>query len=85
MGHAYNGATGTHLPGRTLEHSPSDPEFSDRIPNSEFQVVGLPNSAQPYDFDNDPTTPPTITNPEHFTENDMLRELGLPERKSYLS
>lgn len=85
MGHAYNGATGTHLPGRTLEHSPSDPEFSDRIPNSEFKVVGLPNSAQPYDFDNDPTTPPTTTNPEHFTENGMLRELGLPERKSYLS
>ncbi|WP_352152395.1 MULTISPECIES: M91 family zinc metallopeptidase [unclassified Pseudomonas] len=85
MGHAYNGATGTNLPGRTLEHSPSEPAFSSQIPNTEFQVVGLPSSAQPYDFDNDPATPPTATNPEHFTENGMLRELGLPERKSYLS
>ncbi|MHA4967545.1 M91 family zinc metallopeptidase [Pseudomonas extremorientalis] len=84
IGHAYNGATGTYLPGRTLEHSPSDPEISDLTPNSELQVVGLPNSARPYNFDNDPATPPTTINPEHFTENGMRRELGLPERKSYL-
>ncbi|WP_373460780.1 M91 family zinc metallopeptidase [Pseudomonas sp. W3I7] len=39
---------------------------------------------QPFDFDNDPSTPPTTINPEHFTENGMHREMGRPLRKSYL-
>ncbi|WLH82168.1 M91 family zinc metallopeptidase [Pseudomonas sp. FP2338] len=85
IGHAYNGATGTNLPGYTLDRSASDPAITDYIHNTEFQVVGLPGStAQPFDFDNDPSTPPTTINPEHFTENGMHREMGRPLRKSYL-
>lgn len=85
IGHAYNGATGTNLPGKTRDTSAYDPDFSKEVNNVEFQVVGLPGStAQPFDFDNDPSTPPTTTNPEHFTENRMHREMGRPLRKSYL-
>lgn len=85
IGHAYNGATGTNLPGKTSERSAYDPAFKDTVKNVEFQVVGLPGStAQPFDFDNDPSTPPTTINPEHFTENGMHREMGRPLRKSYL-
>jgi len=85
IGHAYNSATGTNLPGKTWDTSAHDPGFSGLVRNVEFQVVGLPGStAQPFDFDNDPSTPPTTTNPEHFTENGMNREMGRPERKRYL-
>lgn len=83
-GHAYNGATGTNLPGTTREQSPSDPNYSSAINNTEFQVVGLPSSAPPFHF-NGPSNPATNVNPEHFTENGMRRELGLPERTSYLT
>lgn len=85
IGHAYNGATGTNLPGSTWNRSAYDPSYSGLVRNTEFQVVGLPGStAQPFDFDNDPSTPPTTINPEHFTENGMHREMGRPLRKSYL-
>ncbi|WP_256595087.1 M91 family zinc metallopeptidase [Pseudomonas sp. S5D5] len=85
VGHSYNGATGTNLPGTTIEHPPARPDISIPTRNTEFQVVGLPSSASPFDFDNDPSTPPTRINPEHFTENGMRREMGLPERKTYLT
>lgn len=34
-------------------------------------------SAAPFDFDADPTTSPTTTNPEAFSENGLRKELGL--------
>ena len=82
IGHAYNGATGTFLRGGTTERLESG--LSDVLPNLERQVVGLPNNAKPFDFDNDPATPPSAINPKPFTENGLNEEMGKPLRKSYL-
>jgi len=50
------------------------------VSNQELQALGLPTSAAPFDFDHDPDTAPTTTNPEPFSENGLRRELGLPLR-----
>ncbi|MBD8684343.1 M91 family zinc metallopeptidase [Pseudomonas sp. CFBP 13719] len=49
----------------------------------ERQVVGLPTEHPPFDFDDDPQTPPLNTNPDPFNENSLRRELGLPPRLNY--
>lgn len=67
LSHAWNGANGTVLSGM----------------DSELQAVGLPTDSQPFDFDNDPSTPPTSTNPDPLNENSLRREMGRPLRKSY--
>ncbi|GLH48652.1 hypothetical protein RS3R2_23370 [Pseudomonas lactis] len=77
MVHAWNGANGTFLPGTA-----GDP-MSPGPANGEPQAVGLPTNAPPFDFDNDPTTPPTSTNPAPFTENALREEMGLPPRMQY--
>lgn len=79
MSHAYNGVTGTFQPGTYVGKGPD----SGRVPNAERQAVGLETSAAPFDFDGDPSTPPTTHNPIHLTENGLRRELGLPDRPSY--
>lgn len=80
--HAYNHVTGTKLRGTSLdgvdEHYPRN-----QIDNTELQAVGLPTSEQAFDFDNDPSTPPTNTNPETFSENGLRKELGWPLRTQY--
>lgn len=81
MAHAYNGATGTFLPGKTTEH-PTPGESHD-ILNQEFQVVGIPNGAEAADLDGDPSTKPTNINPKPFTENDLNQEMGKPLRQFY--
>lgn len=48
----------------------------------ERQAVGL-DSGEWFDFDDDPLTPPTCTNPFPFNENALRDELGLPQRESY--
>ncbi|UVJ45363.1 M91 family zinc metallopeptidase [Pseudomonas sp. LS1212] len=53
------------------------------LQNHENQVIGLPTGEPPFDFDNDPLTPPTDTNPAPFSENALRQELGLPLRLSY--
>ena len=73
MAHAYNGAHGTFLPGKTDGES-----------NMERQAVGLQTTAPAFDFDNDPTTPPTPTNPKTFTENALREETGFPRRNTYI-
>ncbi|NWA82181.1 hemolysin [Pseudomonas sp. D2002] len=78
MAHAYNAVTGSFLPGTTKEHTTVD------TPNYERQAVGLPTGAQPFDFDNDPRTPPTSTNPTPFTENAIREEMGHTRRESYV-
>jgi len=79
MSHAYNFTNGTLQPGNY-----SGPDVADRgISNSERQAVGLETTAPAYDFDGDPTTPPTTANPDHLTENGLRGELGLPDRPSY--
>ncbi|MGO1541951.1 M91 family zinc metallopeptidase [Microbacterium sp.] len=79
LSHAYNGVTGTFQPGTYVGEGPD----SGRVPNAERQAVGLETSADPFDFDGDPSTPPTTHNPMHLTENGIRREMGLPDRPSY--
>lgn len=77
MAHAWNGANGTFLAGTS-----DDPTSPDLV-NGEPQAVGLSTNAPPFDFDNDPTTPPTSTNPAPFTENALREEMGLSPRLKY--
>lgn len=81
MAHSYNGATGSMLKGETLEQVEGKPAAL--VPNRERQVLGLPSDVQPFDFDNDPATPPTTFNPTPFTENGLNEEMGTPLRTSY--
>jgi hypothetical protein len=80
MAHAYNGATGTFLMDETREAPGEDGLVS----NVERQAVGLPSDAEPFDFDNAPSTPPSTINPKPFTENTLNEEMGKPMRQSYL-
>ncbi len=52
------------------------------MPEHENQVTGL-WTANTFDFDGDPSTPPDNTNPDPFNENALRRELGLPRRNVY--
>ncbi|MFL1416856.1 M91 family zinc metallopeptidase [Pseudomonas fildesensis] len=81
IAHAYNGATGTFLSGETQESF--GPDKSGPVENFERQAIGLPNDAQPFDLDNDPSTPPSTINPKPFTENALNEEMGKPLRNSY--
>ncbi len=81
MSHAWNGANGTFLPGLS-DPTAENPERPGP-PNAELQAVGLPTKAPPFDFDNDPSTPPTSTNPTPFTENSLNEEMGSPLRRRY--
>lgn len=78
LSHAFNGVTGTFQPGN---YTGSGPDRG--IPNAERQAVGLETSAPAFDFDGDPSTPPTTANPDHLTENGFREELQLPDRPSY--
>jgi Ca2+-binding RTX toxin-like protein len=79
MSHAYNGVNGTFQPGTYRGTGPD----SGSVPNAERQAVGLESSAPAFDFDGDPSTPATTSNPDHLTENGIREELGLPDRPSY--
>ncbi|MGF6096858.1 M91 family zinc metallopeptidase [Pseudomonas sp. 18175] len=73
LAHAYNFKTGTVFSGK-----------KGMEPNVELQAVGLPTSAAPFDFDDDPATPPVNTNPDPFNENALRKEMDVPLRESYL-
>lgn len=82
--HAYDGVDGKFLPGETeVPPETSDPRRPTREPNLERQAVGLPTDGEPYDFDNDPSTPPTSTNPEPYNENALYKEWGKEPRERY--
>ncbi|AUG05645.1 M91 family zinc metallopeptidase [Pseudomonas sp. S09G 359] len=81
MSHAYNGATGTNIPGEGPVFSTA--EGPTTVENNEYQAVGLTTGGQPFDFDNDPLTPPTDTNPSPFNENALRKEMGVPLRDRY--
>lgn len=51
--------------------------------NAERLAVGLENPGSLFDFDDDPSTPDTDTNPAPFNENALRHELGLPPRLTY--
>ena len=81
--HAYNYVTGTVFSGTSAEQLfPEMPPHQTQ--NSELQAIGLPAEVTPFDFDGDPQTPPTKTNPQAFSENGLLMELGLPLRKTHI-
>lgn len=80
IAHGYNGATGTFLAGTTEERLASGEV--EAVPNEEYQAIGLPSDAEPFDLDNNPSTPPTTVNPKPFTENALNQEMGKPLRKS---
>lgn len=81
MAHAYNGATGSMFPGSTEVKNPDG--TSSEEDNAERQAVGVESDVTPFDFDNDPSTPPTTLNPYPLTENGLREEMGLPLRKGY--
>ena len=80
--HAYNHVSGTLLRGESPDGVDGlKPRYP--MPNTELQAVGLPTETRPFDFDQDPATPATNTNPQAFSENGLRKELGLPPRKQY--
>lgn len=79
LSHAWNAVSGTFQPGQY-----NGPDRVDHgIANAERQAVGLESSAPPFDFDGDPSTPPSTTNPFELTENGLRQELNLARRASY--
>ncbi|MGY2271939.1 MULTISPECIES: M91 family zinc metallopeptidase [Pseudomonas] len=88
MIHAYNGATGTRIPGsQPLLDKDGQPVLRGGEPVSEsideLQAVGIPNAGEAFDFDNDPSTPPTTINPYPLYENALRKELDIPLRERY--
>lgn len=81
--HAYNQVTGTKLPGTSLDADLGPGKPREQISNVELQAVGLPTETEPFDFDGDPNTPPTTTNPQPFSENGLRKELGWFPRRQY--
>jgi dipeptidase D len=53
------------------------------ILQSHMDMVCEKRSDVEFDFDNDPSTPPTSTNPAPFTENSLNHEMGTPLRQRY--
>lgn len=77
---AYNAFTGTTAPGtRSIE------TFDGRqiqVAKAHLQAIGLPCGLS-FDFDKDPATPSTDTNPSPLNENALRLELGIPLRRHY--
>ena len=82
MSHAFNGVTGTFMPGAfTGTSTPDDArDAAAGVPNLERQAVGLPSSHPEYDYGNGRVT---SSNPQALTENGMRGEMGLDLRPSY--
>jgi hypothetical protein len=83
MVHAFNGAHGTMLPGsQPIIGADGKPVLVDGRPktalNLEYQAFGIPTGGPLLDFDNNPLTPPTATNPPPFTVNHLRTEMGTP-------
>ena len=81
MAHAFNGATGTFMPGSKTVVGEDGVPF--KVANAEYQAVGLATDGLPFDFDSNPVTAPTTTNPAPFSENGIKAEMGLPLRTRY--
>ncbi|WP_411736510.1 M91 family zinc metallopeptidase [Pseudomonas saxonica] len=81
--HAYNHVTGTRFLGASPD-GPAGVKQAPLINNVELQAVGLPCNVEPFDFDGDPTTPASKTNPKPYSENGIREELGLPLRTTYI-
>lgn len=77
---AYNAFNATTLPGeatiRTLDRRDI------QVNRAHLQAIGLPTGFF-FDFDQNPATPATDTNPAPFNENALRLELGVPLRTHY--
>lgn len=80
LGHAYNITSGTAQDG---VYSGPGPDGAAGVARAERQAVGLENGGLPFDFDRNPSTPPTTANPRHLSENGLREEMGLPRRNDY--
>ncbi|OIN44240.1 hypothetical protein BLL37_06960 [Pseudomonas azotoformans] len=72
LSHAWNGMNGT-----------KQPDYNSGEQNIELQAVGLPTNKPDFDYDNDPKTPLTNTNPAPFNENALRKEMREPKRERY--
>ncbi|WP_438281353.1 M91 family zinc metallopeptidase [Pseudomonas alabamensis] len=77
---AYNAFTGTTIPG--LATVDTYDYRAVEVAKAHLQAIGLETDVF-YDFDQNPATAPTDTNPSPFTENALRVELGLPRRRYY--
>ncbi|MFJ4396505.1 M91 family zinc metallopeptidase [Pseudomonas sp. NPDC089396] len=77
---AYNAFNGTTMPD-SIATETYDLRLI-QVARANLQAIGLAAGIS-YDFDNDPSTPPTETNPSQFTENGLRLELGLQPRHYY--
>lgn len=77
---AYNAFTGTTVPGRTTVRTYDYRTIE--VEGAHLQAIGLETGVF-YDFDQNPATAPTNTNPSPFTENALRVELDLPRRLYY--
>ena len=78
LAHSYNWVNKSKLSGETRVNDSATGVES----NMERQAVGLWTN-ESFDFDRDPSTPPTSTNPKPFTENGLREEMGEPLRTAY--
>ncbi|MBH3423280.1 M91 family zinc metallopeptidase [Pseudomonas gessardii] len=78
LSHGFNWVNKSKLEGQTRVND-SATGLED---NMERQAVGLQTN-ESFDFDRDPSTPPTFTNPKPFTENGLREEMGEPLRTAY--
>ncbi|MGL5999581.1 MAG: M91 family zinc metallopeptidase [Pseudomonas proteolytica] len=78
LSHGFNWVNRSKLKGQTRVND-SATGLED---NMERQAVGLQTN-EAFDFDRDPSTPPTFTNPKPFTENGLREEMGEPLRTAY--
>lgn len=77
---AYSAFNGTTVAGQTSIRTIDRRRI--QVDNAHLQAIGLPSGIL-YDFDKNPETAPTDTNPSPFNENALRMELGLPVRTHY--
>ncbi len=77
LSHGFNWVNKSKLKGETRVNDSA----TGLEENMERQAVGLWTN-ESFDFDRDPSTPPTYTNPKPFTENGLREEMGEPLRTS---
>ncbi|BBH45021.1 M91 family zinc metallopeptidase [Pseudomonas sp. KU43P] len=77
---AYNAFSGTTMPGSMTTETYDYRQLE--VSRAKLQAIGLAAGIF-YDFDKNPETPPTDTNPPQFTENGLRLELGLQPRRHY--
>lgn len=79
LAHAYNLVNGTGQ--RGSYHNPGDTDHG--VLNLDRQALGVDATGVLHDFDRNPATPATRTNPAAFSEKDLRAEMDLDRRDTY--